>query len=87
MQVLEDVLGGFAALSAPMTASIRNRSGHVGRHTVAPVLPQAVITSLVLSPLEQAGMKIQDIDNTRPSCKTPTYQAGRRRDVPLANSR
>ena len=88
MQVLEDVLGGFAALiSANDGINPEIDLGIVGRHTVGTgASPQAVITSLVLSPLEQAGMKIQDIDKYAAELQNPdiTKPAGAG-DVPLAN--
>ncbi len=88
MQVLEDVLGGFAAL-------ISENDGQnpeidldiIGRHTVGTgASPQAVITSLVLTPLEKVGMKIQDIDKYAAEMQNPdiTKPAGAG-DVPQAN--
>ncbi|MGI6724674.1 MAG: glycine/sarcosine/betaine reductase complex component C subunit beta [Christensenellales bacterium] len=88
MQVLEDVLGGFAALiSANDGLNPEIDLDIIGRHTVGTgASPQAVITSLVLSPLEQAGMRIQDIDKYAAELQNPdiTKPAGAG-DVPQAN--
>ncbi|NLC32287.1 MAG: glycine reductase [Clostridiales bacterium] len=88
MPVLEDVLGGFAALV------IQNDGINpeidldlIGRHTVGTgSSPQAVITSLVLSPLEKGGMKIADIDKYAAEMQNPdiTKPAGAG-DVPQSN--
>lgn len=88
MQVLEDVIGGFAVLiSANDGINPEIDLDIVGRHTVGTgASPQAVITSLVLSPLERAGMKILDIDKYAAELQNPdiTKPAGAG-DVPQAN--
>lgn len=88
MPVLEDVLGGFAALICEDDGiNPEIDLGLVGRHMVGTgSSPQAVITSLVLSPLEKAGMKIVDIDKFAAEMQNPdvTKPAGAG-DVPLAN--
>ncbi len=88
LPVLEDVLGGFAVLiEANDGKNPEIDLDIVGRHTVGTgASPQAVITSLVLSPLERAGMKIQDIDKFAAELQNPdiTKPAGAG-DVPQAN--
>ncbi len=88
LPVLEDVLGGFAVLiTADDGKNPEIDLDIVGRHTVGTgASPQAVITSLVLSPLERAGMKIQDIDKFAAELQNPdiTKPAGAG-DVPQAN--
>lgn len=88
MRVLEDVMGGFAALiSVNDGVNPEIDLDIVGRHTVGTgASPQAVITSLVLSPLERAGMKILDIDKYAAELQNPdiTKPAGAG-DVPQAN--
>lgn len=88
LPVLEDVLGGFAALVSendginPML-----RTDLVGYHTVGTgSSPQAVITSLVVTPLEKGGLKITDIDKYAVEMQNPeiTVPAGAG-DVPAAN--
>lgn len=88
LPVLEDVMGGFAALIGENDGvNPEIDLGIIGRHTVGTgASPQAVITSLVLSPLERAGMKIQDIDKYAAEMQNPdiTKPAGAG-DVPQAN--
>lgn len=88
MPVLEDVLGGFAVLiSENDGVSPELDSSIVGKHNVGTgSSPQAVITSLVLTPLQKAGMKISDVDKYSPEMQNPdvTKPAGAG-DVPLAN--
>lgn len=88
LPVLEDVLGGFAMLiEANDGKNPEIDLDIVGRHTVGTgASPQAVITSLVLSPLERAGLKIQDIDKYAAELQNPdiTKPAGAG-DVPQAN--
>ena len=88
MQVLEDVLGGFAVLIGENDGvNPEIDLDIIGRHTVGTgASPQAVITALVLSPLERAGMKIQDIDKYAAELQNPdiTKPAGAG-DVPQAN--
>ena len=88
MPVMEDVLGGFAALICENDGiNPEIDSNLVGRHMVGTgSSPQAVITSLVLSPLEKAGMKIIDIDKYAAEMQNPdvTKPAGAG-DVPQAN--
>ncbi|NLD34779.1 MAG: glycine reductase [Clostridiales bacterium] len=88
MPVLEDVLGGFAALICENDGvNPEIDLNLIGRHMVGTgSSPQAVITSLVLSPLEKAGMKIVDIDKFAAEMQNPdvTKPAGAG-DVPQAN--
>lgn len=88
MPILEDMLGGFAVLlSANDGVNPEIDTGIVGRHTVGTgSSPQAVITGLVATPLEQAGMKIPDIDRYAAEMQNPdiTKPAGAG-DVPASN--
>lgn len=88
MQVLEDVMGGFGVLiSANDGVNPEIDLDIIGRHTVGTgASPQAVITSLVLSPLERAGLKMLDIDKYAAELQNPdiTKPAGAG-DVPQAN--
>jgi len=88
MPILEDVLGGFAALISEddFTSPVFN-TDVVGRHTVGTgSAPQAVMTSLVAAPLSRNGMKITDIDRYSVEMQNPevTKPAGAG-DVPEAN--
>lgn len=86
--ILEDVLGGFAALiSENDGVSPMLRTDLVGRHTVATgSSPQAVITSLITAPLDKGDLKITDIDKYSVEMQNPdiTKPAGAG-DVPAAN--
>jgi len=86
--ILEDVLGGFAILISQNDGiSPVIRTDLVGKHTVGTgSSPQAVITSLVISPLEKGGLKITDIDKYSVEMQNPeiTVPAGAG-DVPVAN--
>ncbi|WP_068553883.1 glycine/sarcosine/betaine reductase complex component C subunit beta [Thermotalea metallivorans] len=88
MPILEDVLGGFAVLvSKNDGVSPILRTDLVGRHTVGTgSSPQAVITSLVTTPLDKGGLKITDIDKYSVEMQNPdvTKPAGAG-DVPEAN--
>lgn len=88
MPVLEDTIAGFAVLiAADDGVSPQIRNDIVGRHTVGTgSSPQAVISSLVTKPLEEAGLKILDIDKYSPEMQNPdiTKPAGAG-DVPEAN--
>lgn len=88
LPVLEDVLGGFAILvSENDGVNPVIRTDLVGRHTVGTgSSPQAVISSLVISPLDKAGLKITDVDKYSVEMQTPeiTVPAGAG-DVPAAN--
>lgn len=88
MPVLEDVLGGFAVLvSENDGVNPIIRTDLVGKHTVGTgSSPQAVITSLVISPLDKSGLKITDIDKYSVEMQNPeiTVPAGAG-DVPAAN--
>jgi hypothetical protein len=87
LPILEDVLGGFAVLVGENDGvSPEINLDLIGRHTVGTgSSPQAVITSLVSS-LDNAGMKISDIDKYSVEMQNPdiTKPAGAG-DVPLAN--
>jgi hypothetical protein len=88
LPVLEDVLGGFAVLiSENDGVNPVLRTDLVGFHKVGTgSSPQAVITSLVISPLEKGGLKITDIDKYSVEMQNPeiTVPAGAG-DVPTAN--
>lgn len=88
LPVLEDMVAGFCALiSTDDGVSPEIDLDMVGRHVVGTgSSPQAVITSLVLMPLEQVGMKITDIDKFAAEMQNPdvTKPAGAG-DVPNAN--
>lgn len=88
MPVLEDCLGGFAVVITQNDGVNPVINLDIcGRHSVGTgSAPQAVITSLVKAPLENAGMKITDIDKYSPEMQNPdiTKPAGAG-DVPEAN--
>ena len=88
VHILEDVLGGFAVLiSKNDTISPVIRTDLVGKHNVgAGSSPQAVINSLVNTPLEKGNMKIRDIDVYSAEMQNPdiTKLAGAG-NVPEAN--
>lgn len=88
MPIIEDVLGGFAVLiSANDGVNPVVRTDWVGRHTVGTgSSPQAVIQSLITMPLDDAGLKITDIDRYSVEMQNPdiTKPAGAG-DVPEAN--
>lgn len=88
MPVLEDVLGAFAVMIGQNDGvNPIVRTDIVGRHTVGTgSSPQAVITSLITSPLDKAGYKITDIDKYSVEMQNPdiTKPAGAG-DVPEAN--
>ncbi|KDR93732.1 glycine/sarcosine/betaine reductase complex component C subunit beta [Peptoclostridium litorale] len=88
MPVLEDCLGGFAALvSENDGVSPVLRTDLVGRHTVGTgSSPQAVIGALVKAPLAKGGLKITDVDKYSVEMQNPdiTKPAGAG-DVPEAN--
>ena len=88
LPVLEDCIGGFAVLiSENDGVNPVIRTDIVGRHAVGTgSSPQAVISSLVTDPLEQAGLKITDVDKYAPELQNPdiTKPAGAG-DVPEAN--
>lgn len=88
LPVLEDVLGGFAVLvSEDDGVSPVLNTEVIGKHTVKTgSSPQAVISSLVTAPLDQAGLKITDVDKFATEMQNPdiTKPAGAG-DVPVAN--
>ncbi len=88
MPILEDVLGGFAVLiSKNDGVNPIIRTDLIGRHTVGTgSSPQAVITSLITTPLDKGGLKITDIDTYSVEMQNPdiTKPAGAG-DVPEAN--
>ena len=88
MPVLEDVLGGFAALiTANDGLSPVIRTDVIGRHKVGTgSSPQAVISSLVTEPLDQNKLKLVDIDRYSVEMQNPeiTKPAGAG-NVPEAN--
>jgi len=88
LPILEDVLGGFAILiSSNDGVSPIIRNDLVGQHTVgAGSSPQAVITALIINPLEKCNLKITDIDKYSVEMQNPdiTKPAGAG-DVPEAN--
>lgn len=88
MPILEDVLGGFAILiSKNDGVNPIIRTDLVGRHTVGTgSSPQAVITSLITSPLDKGNLKITNIDKYSVEMQNPdvTKPAGAG-DVPTSN--
>lgn len=86
--ILEDCLGGFAiVLTANDGVNPEINLEMIGRHSVGTgSSPQAVITSLVATPLAKNGLKITDVDKFSPEMQNPdiTKPAGAG-DVPLAN--
>ena len=88
LPVLEDVLGGFAALiCADDGISPVVNVDLTGSHTVGTgSSPQAVMTALVAKPLEKGGLKFTDIDKYSVEMQNPdiTKPAGAG-DVPEAN--
>lgn len=88
LPILEDVLGGFAVLiSKNDGVNPIVRTDHVGKHTVGTgSSPQAVITSLITSPLDSMGLKITEVDKYSVEMQNPdiTKPAGAG-DVPEAN--
>ena len=88
LPILEDAIAGFSVLvSADDGVNPQIRTDIVGRHTVGTgSAPQNVISSLVTNPLDEAGLKIVDIDKYSPEMQNPdiTKPAGAG-DVPEAN--
>lgn len=88
MPALEDCLAGFSVLiSEDNGTDPIIRSDIIGRHKVGTgSSPQAVISSLVTDPLDEAGLKITDIDKYAPEMQNPdiTKPAGAG-DVPESN--
>ncbi|SDY24120.1 glycine/sarcosine/betaine reductase complex component C subunit beta [Tindallia californiensis] len=88
MPVLEDVIAGFAVLVGENDGlNPIIRSDLAGKHTVSTgSSPQAVITSLITTPLEKGGLKLKDIDRYAVEMQNPdiTKPAGAG-DVPEAN--
>lgn len=86
--VLEDCLGGFSVLISKNDGkSPCIRTDLVGRHTVGTgSSPQAVITSLITTPLDKGDLKIKDIDKYSVEMQNPdiTKPAGAG-DVPESN--
>lgn len=86
--ILEDVIGGFAMIISENDG--KNpilRTDLVGRHTVGTgSSPQAIITSLITTPLDKGNLKITDIDKYSVETQNPdiTKPAGAG-DVPTAN--
>lgn len=88
MPLLEDTLGGFAVIVSENDGiNPIIRTDIIGRHKIGTgSSPQAVMTSLIADPLEQANLKITDIEKYSPEMQNPeiTMPAGAG-DVPLAN--
>lgn len=88
MPLLEDCLGGFAVMiSEDDGVSPVLRTDIVGRHRISSgAAPQAVMQAIVVDPLDEAGLKLTDIDLYAPELQNPeiTVPAGAG-DVPLAN--
>ena len=88
LPILEDAIAGFSVLvSADDGVSPQIRTDIVGRHTVGTgSAPQNVISSLVTNPLDEAGLKIVDIDKYSPEMQNPDITKPRGAgDVPEAN--
>ncbi len=88
LPILEDVVAGFAVLVSENDGiNPEINTDYIGRHKVGTgSSPQAVITSLVTDPLDQAGLGIGDVDKYAPEMQNPdvTKPAGAG-DVPEAN--
>lgn len=88
LPILEDVLGGFAALISDNDGEHPIlRSDLIGRHNVSSgSSPQAVTTALVAEPLDIGGYTVNDIDVYSLEMQNPdiTKPAGAG-DVPMAN--
>jgi len=80
MPVLEDVLGSIAfLLTRDDGVSPKMRLDSVGKHAVGAGSPQqAIMTSLILKPLQKLGMKMTDIDKFATEMHNPeiTLPAG-----------
>jgi len=88
MPLLEDVLGAFAILvSANDGASPVIRTDAVGRHTIGSgSSPQAVMTAIVLDPLERTGLKLGDVQRYSAEMQNPEItEAAGAGDVPKSN--
>jgi len=86
--ILEDVLGATAILvSKNDGVSPVIRTDLVGKHTVGTgSSPQAIITSLIVSPLDKAQLKVTDIDRYSVEMQNPDItRAAGAGDVPEAN--
>ncbi|MGN0663597.1 MAG: glycine/sarcosine/betaine reductase complex component C subunit beta [Negativibacillus sp.] len=88
LPIYEDMIGGFAILLGENDGiNPEVDTEHTGRHTVGTgSAPQNVISSLVTTPLDAAGLKITDVDKYSAEMQNPdiTKPAGAG-DVPLAN--
>ncbi|MGL5123686.1 MAG: glycine/sarcosine/betaine reductase complex component C subunit beta [Fusobacteriaceae bacterium] len=88
LPILEDVLGAFAVLiSKDDGISPIIRTDLIGKHTVGTgSSPQAVITALISTPLDKAGLKVTDVDKYSVEMQNPdiTKPAGAG-DVPEGN--
>jgi len=88
LPILEDCVAGFSVLiSEDDGVNPQIRTDIVGAHKVGTgSAPQNVLTSLVAAPLEEAGLKITDIDRFSPELQNSdiTKPAGAG-DVPEAN--
>ena len=88
MPVLEDMMGAFAVHIAENDGtSPVIRTDIVGRHTIGSgASPQAVMQAIVANPLDNAGVKLKDIDTFSVEMQNPeiTVPAGAG-DVPKAN--
>lgn len=88
LPILEDVLGSFAILvSKNDGVSPIIRTDLVGKHTVGTgSSPQAVMTSLIVNPLEKGNLKVTDVDKYSVEMQNPdiTKPAGAG-DVPEGN--
>ncbi|HPZ13473.1 MAG TPA: glycine/sarcosine/betaine reductase complex component C subunit beta [Bacillota bacterium] len=88
LPLLEDVLGGFAVLvSANDGKSPIIRTDAVGRHKIGSgSSPQAVMTAIVVDPLERVGLSLKEVDKYSAEMQNPeiTEPAGAG-DVPTSN--
>ncbi|MDO5690028.1 MAG: glycine/sarcosine/betaine reductase complex component C subunit beta [Tissierellia bacterium] len=88
LPIIEDVLGGFAALISEDDGEHPIlRTDVVGRHTVGTgSAPQAVMGALVTDPLAKAGLTVSDVERYSVEMQNPdiTKPAGAG-DVPTAN--
>lgn len=90
MPILEDVLGAVAILVGPDDGrNPRLRLDTVGKHPIgAGSTPQAMMTALVVAPLERHGLRLSDVDKYALELHNPevTEPAGSG-DVPRTNYR
>lgn len=88
MPLLEDVLGAFAVLVSENDGySPVIRTDAVGKHNIGSgSSPQAVMTAIVLDPLERIGLKLSDVQRYSAEMQNPEItEAAGAGDVPKSN--